>query len=196
MPPDPVTVSAPPVPFPRLQRIDPSPDLQQQVASAIEACTKWQPQVVQIGKNGVPPAESTIEAQVCAVLDRWPFLYNGQQLQIASLGVGITLAAAVVCTAAWVVLRGLLNLLPLAPLTNRFVSRAVGGALCGLGLATLSTLITLSRFAAVALQEIDDKALLSWSSAAPWSAAVFSLLFVLSAVPSAWPRRMSPPATR
>ena len=196
MPPDPVTVSAPPVPFRRLQRINPPPDLQQQVASAIEACTKWQPQIVQVGKDDAPPAEFTNEAQVCEVLDRWPLLYNGQELQAVSLGVILAIAVVVVCTVAWVVLRGLLNLLPLTPLARRFVSRAVGGALCGVGLATLSTLINLSRFAAVALQEIDDKALLSWSSAAPWSAAVFSLLFVLSAVPSAWPRRMSPTATR
>ena len=126
----------------------------------------------------------------------WPLLYNRQELQAVSLGVILAIAVAVVCTVAWVVLRGLLNLLPLAPLAHRFVSRAVGGALCGLGFATLSTLINLSRFTAVALQEIDDKALLSWSSAAPWSAAVFSLLFVLSAVPSAWRRRTSPTATR
>jgi len=43
MPPDQITVSPPLSPFPRLQRINPSPDVQQQVASAIEACTKWQP---------------------------------------------------------------------------------------------------------------------------------------------------------
>jgi len=43
MPPDQITASAPSLSFPRLQRINPSPDVQQQVASTIEACTKWQP---------------------------------------------------------------------------------------------------------------------------------------------------------
>lgn len=184
MPPNQITVPVPPVPFPRLQQIDPSPDLQQQVTSAIEACTKWQPQIVQVGKDGAPPAEPSTEAQVCEVLDRWPLSYNGQELQAVSLGVGFAIAVAVVGTIAWTVLRGLLYLVPLAPLTDRFVSRAVGGALCGVGLATLSILLSLHEFDAVTLEEAGDKAALSWTSTAPWAAAVFSLLFVLSAVPS------------
>ena len=198
MPPEQVTVSPslPPVPFPRLQRIDPSPEVQQQVASAIAACTKWQPQLVQVGKDGAPPAEPSTEAHVCEVLDRWPLLYNGEGLRILSSGVGIAIAAALVCMVAWVVLRGLLNLLPLAPLTDRFVSRAVGGALCGVGLATFYLLLSLHDFTAVTLREIGDKAFLSWTGAASWSAAVFSLLFVLSVVPSAWRRRTSLTATR
>jgi len=188
MPPDQITIAPPILPFPRLQRINPSPDVQQQVASAIEACTKWQPQVVQVGKDNAPPTELTTEAQVCGLLDRWPLLYNGQGLQAASVGVGITIAAALVCMVAWVVLRGLLNLLPLAPLTDRCVSRAINGALCGVGLATFYLLLSLHDFTAVTPEETLGKAFLSWSSAAPWTAAVFSLLFVLSAVPDYWRR--------
>ena len=196
MPPEQITVSPPPPSFPRLQRIDPSPDLQQQVASAIEACSKWQPQIVQVGKDGAPLAEPSTEAQVCGVLDRWPLLYNGQGLQAASLGVGVAIALALICMTAWAVLRGLLNLLPLAPLTDRFASRAVGGALCGVGLATFYLLLSLQDFTAVTPEEFLSNAFLSWTGAAPRAAAVLSLLFVLSAVPNAWRRRTSPTATR
>lgn len=189
MPPDQITVAPPILPFPRLQRINPSPDVQQQMASAIEACTKWQPQVVQVGKDGAPPPELTTEAQVCEVLDRWPLLYNGQGLQIASLGVGLAIAAALVCKVAWVVLRGLLNLLPLAPLTDRCVSRAVGGALCGVGLVTFYLLLSLHHFTTATSEKFLSKVFLSWSSAAPRAAAVLSLLSVLSTVPDFWRRR-------
>jgi len=126
---------------------------------------------------------------VCGVLDHWPLLYNGQGLQAASVGVGITIAAALICMVAWVVLRGLLNLLPLAPLTDRCVSRAVGGALCGVGLATFYLLLSLHDFTAVTSEEFLSKVFLSWSSAAPWAAAVFSLLSLLSTVPDFWRRR-------
>jgi len=63
-----------------MQRIDPSPDVQQQGASAIEACTKWQPRSVLAAKSDIPPAQFTTEAQVCDVLDHWPLLHNGQEL--------------------------------------------------------------------------------------------------------------------
>ncbi len=60
---------------------------------------------------------------------------------------------------AWAVLRGLLNLLPLAPLTDRFASRAVGGALCGVGLATFYLLLSLQDFTAVTPEKTLAKAL-------------------------------------
>jgi len=126
---------------------------------------------------------------VCGVLDRWPLIHNGQELQVTSVGVGLAIIAALVCMVAWVVLRGLLNLLPLAPLTDRCVSRAVGGALCGVGLATLYLLLNLHDFTAVTSEEFSNQVVLSWSSAAPRAAAVFSLLSVLSTVPDFWRRR-------
>jgi len=56
MPSDQAAVPAVPTAFPRevMQRIDPSPEVQQQVASIIEARTKWQPQTDQVAKGDVP----------------------------------------------------------------------------------------------------------------------------------------------
>ena len=98
--------------------------------------------------------------------------------------------------AAWAVFRGALGILPLAPLTSRFVARAVGGALCGVGLATLSLLLGLNEFAAATLEESADKAFLSWKGTAPWAATVLAVLFILSEIPSVWRRRTSRAATR
>lgn len=62
--PDQITVPAgpPPYPYPVMQRTDPSPDVQQQVASAIEACTKWQPRSVLASKDDASPAQLSTEA--------------------------------------------------------------------------------------------------------------------------------------
>jgi len=198
MPPDQITVPAvlPPYPDLVMRRINPSPDVRQQVTSAIEACTKWQRQSVQAAKGDVPPAQFTTEAQVCDVLDRWPLLYNGQELQAVSLGVGLAIATAVACMIPWAVFRGALGIVPLAPLASRFVARAVGGALCGVGLATFSLLLSLQEFVTLTPGQTADKAFLSWAGTASWAAAVFAVLFMLSEVPSAWRRWASPTATR
>ena len=90
---------------------------------------------------------------MCDLLDRWPLLYNGQELEVASLGVSLAFATAVACMVTWTVFRGALGIMPLAPLTSRLIVRAAGGALCGVGLATLFLLLTLHRFAAVTLDE-------------------------------------------
>jgi len=195
MPPDQITASAPPLPFPRLQRINPSPDVQQQVASAIEACTKWQPQFVQVGKDDAPPAEFTTEAQVCEVLDHWPLIHNGEELHVISLGVVLALATAGACALGWVVFYGTRGIVPLAPPTFRLMVRAVGGALCAVGLATLFFLLSLDKFAAAAtLEEIAGKAFLFWLGAVLWAFATFAVLFVLFAVPDFLRRRKSPAA--
>jgi len=99
MPPDQTAVPAgpPPYPYPVMQRIDPSPDVQQKVASAIEACTGWQPRSVLAAKGDVLPAQFTTEAQVCDVLDHWPLLYTEQELQAVSLGVGLHRMATSEC---------------------------------------------------------------------------------------------------
>ncbi len=191
MPPDQIAVPAVPPPHPLMQRVDPSPDVQQQVASAIEACTKWQPRDVLVAKGDVPPAQFTTEAQVCDLLDRWPLFYNKQGLQAVSLGVGLAIATAVACMIAWTVFCGALGVVPLAPLTRRLIARAVGGALCGVGLATLSLLLSLNRFAAATPAEMAGKAFLDWKSMALWAATALALLFALSAVPSVWRRRTS-----
>ena len=196
MPPDQIAVPAVPPPYPVMQRIDPSPDVQQKVASAIEACTGWQPRSVLVAKGDVPPAQSSTEAEVCGLLDRWPLLYNGQELQAVSLGVGLAIATAVACMVAWAVFRGALGIAPFAPLMRRLIARAAGGALCGVGLATFSLLLSLHRFAAATLGEMAGEAFLSWQDTALWAAAVFAVLFVLPAVPGAWRRRTSQTATR
>ena len=198
MPPDRITPPVVPLPYPYpvVQRINPSPEVQQQVASAIEACTRWQPQTVLVGKGDAPPAQASTEAQVCGLLDRWPLLYNGQELETVSLGVALAFAVAVACVIAWTVFRGVLGVLFLAPPASRLIARAAGGALCGVGLATLFLLLTLPRFAAVTLEGIMGKAFLSWQGTAPWAAAVCAVLFVLPAVPSVWRRRTSRAATR
>lgn len=202
MPPDQIAVPAVPPPpsipsqYPVMRRIDPSPEVQQQVASAIEACAKWQPRLVQAAEADAMPAQDATTAEVCGVLDRWPLLHNGEQLQAVSVGVGLTIATAAACMTAWAVCRGALGILPLAPLTRRFVARAAGGALCGVGVATFSLLLGLSGFAAATLDEAADKAFLFWKDTAPWAAAVFAVLFMLSEIPSVWRRRTSPPATR
>lgn len=186
MPPDRTTMPAipPPSPYPAMQRVDPSPDVQQRVASAIEACTRWQAQAVQAAKGDASPAKLSTEAQVCDVLDRWPLLYNGQELQAVSVSVGLTLATAAACMVAWAVFRGVLGIVPLAPLASRLVARAAGCALCGVGLATLSLLLGLPGFAAPTLEETVGKAFLFWKGTALWAAAVLAVLFVLSEVPS------------
>ena len=198
MPPDQITVPAlpPPYPYPVMRRIDPSPEVQQHVASAIEACTKWQPRMVQVTQADAMPAQDATTAQVCEVLDRWPLRYNGQELQAVSVGVGLALAAAAACMIAWAVFRGLLGIVPLAPLASRLVARAAGGALCGVGLATFSLLLGLPGFAAPTLDEAAGKALLSWKGTALWAAAVLAVLFVLPAVSSVWRRRTARAATR
>lgn len=202
MPPDQIAVSAVPPPpsipshYPVMRRIDPSPEVQQQVASAIEARAKWLPRLVQAAQADAMPARDATTAEVCEVLDRWPLLHNGGQLQAVSVGVGLAIATAAACMTAWAVCRGALGILPLAPLTRRFVARAAGGALCGVGVATFSLLLGLSGFAAATLDEAADKAFLSWKGTAPWAAAVFAVLFMLSEIPSVWHRRTSPPATR
>ena len=198
MPPDQAAVSAvpPPHPYPVMRRIDPSPEVQQQVASAIEVCTKWQSRLVQVAQADAMPAQDATTVQVCEVLDHWPLLYNGEGLQLISGGVGLATATAAACMTAWAVCRGALGILPLAPLASRLIARAAGGALCGVGLATLSLLLGLHEFAAVTLEETAGKAFLSWQGTAPWAAAVFAVLFVLPAVPSVWRRRTSRAATR
>ena len=200
MPPDQITMPAVPPSissqYPVMQRIDPSPEVQQQVASAIEACTKWQPRMVQVAQADAMPAQASTTAQVCEVLDRWPLRYNGEQLQAVSVGVGLAIATAVACMATWAVFRGALGVLPLAPLARRFIARAVGGAVCGVGLATLSLLLGLPGFAAATLDEAAGKALLSCKGTVPWAAAVLAVLFMLSEIPSVWRRRTSRVATR
>ena len=186
----------PPSPYPAMQRVDPSPDVQQRVASAIKACTEWQPQAVQAAKGDASPAQLSTEAQVCDVLDRWPLLYSKQQLEMASLGVCLAVLTAMACVFAWAVLRGVLRTLPLAPPASRLVTLAVGGALCGIGLVTLFVLVSLSRFATATLEEAVGKAFLSWQGTAPWVAAVLAVLFVLSEVPSLWRRRTARASTR
>ncbi len=49
-------------------------------------------------------------------------------------------------------------------------------------------------FQAATLEQVADKVFLSWASTAPWAAAAFAVLFVLSAIPSAWLRRAAPAA--
>lgn len=198
MPPDQITVPAlpPPYPYPVMRRIDPSPEVQQQVASAIEACTKWQPRMVQVAQADAMPAQDATTAQVCETLDRWPLRYNGETLELISVGVGLAIATAVACMTAWAVFRGALGLLPLPPLTRRFVARAAGGALCGVGVATFCLLLSLHGFVAATLEEMADKAFLSWKGTAPWAAAVLAVLFMLSEIPSIWRRRTSRAATR
>ena len=198
MPPDQITVPAfpPPYPYPVMRRIDPSPEMQQQVASVIEACSKWQPRMVQVAQADAMPAQASTTAQVCEVLDRWPLRYNGEQLQTVSVGVGFAILTAAACMFAWAVFRGALGILPLAPLTRRFVARAAGGALCGVGATIFYTLLSLPGFTAPTLDEAADKAFLSWKGTAPWAAAVFAVLFMLSEIPSVWRRRTSRAATR
>lgn len=130
------------------------------------------------------------------MLDRWPLLYNGEQLQTISVGVGLAIATTVACMAAWVGFRGALGILPLAPFASWLVARAVGGALCGVGLATFLLLLGLRGFAAATLEETADKAFLSWKSTTPWAAVVIAILFVLSEIPSVWRRWTSRAATR
>jgi len=125
------------------------------------------------------------------VLDHWPLLYTEQELQAVSLGVGLALAAAAACMIAWIVFRGALGIVPLAPLASRLVARVAGGALCSVGIATFSLLFSLHRFAAAALEEIPGRAFLYWKGVALWAAAVLAVLFVLSAVPDFWRRRTS-----
>jgi len=199
MPPDQIAVLAVPPPYPVMQRIDPSLEVQQQVASAIEACTKWRPQVVQVAKADAMPAQSTT-AQVCDVLDRWPLLYDGQELRVVSLGVGLAIAAALACTAIgasflWVV-RHAVRIMRLGPPTGLLIGRVVEGALCGVGLATAFVLLNLHAFVAAIPGEMAGKAFLSWRGTVPWTAAVFAVLFVLPAVPDAWRCRTSRAATR
>lgn len=43
-------------PYPVMRRIDPSPEVQLQVASAIKACTRWQPRMVQAAQVDAMPA--------------------------------------------------------------------------------------------------------------------------------------------
>ncbi len=121
---------------------------------------------------------------MCDVLDRWPLLYNRQELQAVSLGVGLAIATPVACMIAWAVFRGALGIVPVAPPTRRLIARAAGGTLCGVGLATFFLLLSLHGFAAATLEETAGKAFLSWQNAVPWAAAMFAVLFVLSAVPS------------
>ena len=198
MPPDRTTMPAipPPSPYPVMQRVDPSPDVQQRVASAINACTEWQPQAVQHAKGDASLAQLSTEAQVCGLLDHWPLLHNGEELQAVSVGVGLALAAAAACMVAWTVFRGALGIVPLAPLARRLVARAAGGALCGVGLATFSLLLGLPGFAAPTLEEAAGNALLFWKGMALWAAAVLAVLFVLPAVSSVWRRRTARAATR
>ncbi len=198
MPPDQITVPAlpPPYPYPVMQRIDPSPEMQQQVASVIEACSRWQPRMVQVAQADAMPAQASTTAQVCEVLDRWPLRYNGEQLQTISVGVGFAILTAAACMFAWAVFRGALGILPFAPLTRRFVARAAGGALCGVGVTIFYLLLSLPGFTAPTLEEAADKAFLSWKGTAPWAAAVLAVLFMLSEIPSVWRRRTSRAATR
>lgn len=198
MPPDQITVPAlpPPYPYPVMRRIDPSPEMQQQVASALEACAKWQPRMVQVAQADAMPAQASTTAQVCEVLDHWPLHYNGEQLQTISVGVGLAIITAAACMFAWAAFRGALGILPLAPLTRRFVARAAGGALCGVGVATFYLLLSLPGFTAPTLDEAADKVFLSWKGTAPWAAAVLAVLFMLSELPSVWRRRTSRVATR
>ena len=142
------------------------------------------------------PAAPCTTAQVCETLDRWPFHYNGGQLQAVSVGVGLAIATAMACMTAWAMFRGTLGILPLAPLASRFIAPAVGGALCGVGFATFSLLLSLHGLAADTLEEMAGKAFLSWKGTAPWAAAVLAVLFMLSAIPSVWRRWTSRAATR
>lgn len=100
------------------------------MVSAIEACTGWQPQVVQLAKGNASPAQFSTEAQVCDVLDRWPLLYNGEELQAVSAGVGLALAAAAACMIAWAMFRGVLGIVPLAPLATRHLAALAVMAAC------------------------------------------------------------------
>ena len=198
MPPDQTTVPAlsPGSPYPVMQRINPSPDVQQQVASAIQACTKWQPQAVLIGTADAPPAPLSTEAQVCNMLDRWPLLHDEQELQAASVGVGLAIATAVACVAVWGVFRCVLATLPLSLFTSQVVDRLARGGLCGVGFTTLALLLSLDKFAAIPPDEIADKVFRLWQGTASWTAAVFAVLFVLPMVPGVWQRWRSRAAIR
>ncbi len=172
-----------------MHRINPSPELQQQVADAIQACTKWQPEVV--GTANVSPLslQLSTEAQVCDVLDRWPAMHAAETALDFSIGVGLAIAAAAVWLAVRAVLREVLDTMPCSPIAKHFIARAAGGALCGIGVATFWVLLTMPRFVAVTFEQTADQALLSWSSTAPWAAAAFATMFVLSGIPSIWLRQ-------
>lgn len=88
------------------------------------------------------------------------------------MGVGLAIATAVACTIAWAVFRGALGIVPLAPLASRLIARAAGGALCGVGLATIFLLLSLHGFAASTVEETAGKAFLYWKSMALWAATV------------------------
>lgn len=173
-------------------RLNPSPDVQRKIAAAIEACTNWKPQSVGTAKDA-PAQIATIEAQVCDLLDRWPAMHDQQQYLLLSQGATLGIGVAVLCAAVWTAFRRALGDKPLASVVTRFTARAIGGALCGVGVATLVLLFTLHDFQAATLEQVADQVFLSWARAMPWTAAGFALLFVLSATPSAWVRR-SPPA--
>ena len=54
--------------------------------------------MAQIAQADAMPAQTSTTVQVCEVLDDWSLLHNGQELQVALLGVGLAIAIAVACT--------------------------------------------------------------------------------------------------
>lgn len=178
-----------PLPPQIMQRINPSPELQQQVAAAIQACTTWQPVVVETVKGSPLPPQASTEAQVCDVLNRWPVMHEGRLLLALSMGVGLAIAAVGGWMAARAVLRRAFAMIPSPPVAKFLIARAIEGALCGAGVVTFWILLTLPWFVAATIEQRIEKALVSWSSTTPWAAGVFAMLFALSAVPGGWWRQ-------
>jgi len=120
---------------------------------------------------------------VCDVLNSWLVMHEVQQDLVIAQGASLGIAGAVFCATIWTVFRRALGAKPLVSVLSRFMLRAAGGALCGVGVAALMTLFALHGFHAATIEQLADQAFLSWARAVPWVSAACAVLFVLSAVP-------------
>lgn len=97
-----------PAPLPTA-RLDPPPDVQAAVASALHACHAWQPTAAPVPEPGKPPTLAltgtpAVEAGVCNTIDNWPKNADANAAFMLHAGVVFGLLAAlglVTARGAW-----------------------------------------------------------------------------------------------
>ncbi len=93
------------IPLEAMRRINPSSDVQQQVAATIEACTQWLPERVDVAIGPPVPPTAATEVRVCDLHDRWPVMQDQQQDLLVFGGAMLGIGAAVLCAAVWIAFR-------------------------------------------------------------------------------------------
>ncbi len=78
-------------------------------------------------------------------------LHGHQHRNLHAKRSNLVFGTAAACVTAWTVFRGALGIAFPVRLASRLTARAAGGALCGIGLATFSLLLSLYGFAAATL---------------------------------------------